>query len=201
MIIKKAETKYNINDLIASRWSPRVFNPNAKIKRSDIVRLCEAGRWAPSCFNDQPYRFLVWDKNHNPIDYKRAFDCLVEWNQNWVKTSNVLLAAIADSKFRNGDDNRWGQYDTGAASENICLQATSMGLKAHQMGGFEEEKLKKEFNIPPRFRVMSMIAIGYQSENLSQVDSEYIEEEKKENTRRALGRNFFDSRWGNPITD
>jgi nitroreductase len=176
------------------------FDINRRVSREQIISICEAGRWAPSCFGDEPWRYLVWDKYHDEDAYNRAFGCLVEWNQRWVKTAPVLMASIADNQFRkNGDANRWAQHDTGAASENICLQATALGLKAHQMGGYDAEKLKKEFNIPERFTPMAMIAIGYQAEE-SVLDEDHRKEEQKDRFRRPLGITFFDSQWEKPIT-
>ncbi len=199
MIKKKAITNEPINSLIAERWSPRAFAPDKKVKRNDIISLCEAGRWAPSSFGDEPWRYLVWDKNHDKANWQKAFDCLVEWNQGWVKNAPVLLASFAAHTFKkNGKPNRHGEHDTGAASENICLQATALGLMAHQMGGYDAEKLKKEFNVPEEYTPMSMIAIGYQGE-IEELDSQYQKDEKAERFRRPLGTTFFDSEWENPV--
>jgi nitroreductase len=199
MIIKKAVTSEPINEVIKKRWSPRAFDRNRPVPREMLVSICEAARWAPSCFNDQPYRYIVWDYHYNKSAFDRAFNCLGEWNQKWVQTAPVLFVAIADSIFRKtGKANRWTQYDTGAASMSICLQATSLGLMAHQMGGFDEEKLKKEFGIDERFTPMAMIAVGYQAE-IEVLDEDYHKDELKARERISLGRNFFDSEWEVPI--
>ncbi|MCO5252448.1 MAG: nitroreductase family protein [Candidatus Kapabacteria bacterium] len=199
MIIKRAVTSEPINEVIKNRWSPRAFDRNRRVSREMLVSICEAARWAPSCFNDQPYRYIVWDYHHNKSAFDRAFNCLGEWNQKWVQTAPVLFVALADSIFRKtGKDNRWAQYDTGAASMNICLQATSLGLMAHQMGGFEGDKLKKEFGIDQRFTPMAMIAVGYQAE-IEVLDESYHKDELKARERIPLGRNFFDSEWEVPI--
>lgn len=199
MIIKKAKTAVEIHNIIATRWSARAYDKNKQVTREQILSLCEAGRWAPSCFGDEPWRFIVWDRNHNLAEYEKAFECLGEWNQKWVKNAPVLLGVFSDDKFRkNSEPNRWAQYDTGAASENICLQAVALGLIAHQMGGFDEEKLKSAFNIPSNFRAMSMIAIGYQAEE-DILAEEYKKLELAERFRRPIGMTFFDSNWEKPI--
>ncbi|MFP4544850.1 MAG: nitroreductase family protein [Candidatus Kapaibacterium sp.] len=199
MLEKRAKTVQPIDDVIAKRWSPRSFDPSKKVSRDQVLSLCEAGRWAPSCFGDEPWRFIVWDRHHDYDKWLKAFNCLGEWNRGWVKNTPILLAAMAGSKFRkNGDFNRWGMYDTGAASENICLQATSMGLMAHQMGGFDKDKLRLEFSIPDRFIPMAMIAVGYQAEPVL-LDEEYRKSEIAERFRRPLGHTFFDSEWNKPI--
>jgi len=189
----------NIDKLISKRWSPRIFDPNKFLTDEQILSICEAARWAPSCSNQQPYKFIVWNKKHNIIDFNRAYETLDQGNKNWVKNCPILILAIADTKFDNGNFNNWAEYDTGAASENICLQATSLGLYAHQMAGFDSNKLSKTFDIPPTYKPMAMIAIGYKSEDLSLVDEKYQKMELSERKRKPIEHNFFDSKWKNPI--
>ncbi len=199
MQTKTASTQIDIHDIIARRWSCRAFDASKPVSREQIVSLLEAARWAPSCFGDEPWRFIVWDKNSDAAAWQKAFDCLGEWNQNWVKNAPVLMLTTANSLFRkNGNPNRWGQYDTGAAAENLCLQAVASGLMAHQMGGFDEEKTRSAFNIPKEFALMAMIAVGYQGE------PEILNEELKElelaaRARTPLGAHFFEGGWGVPV--
>ncbi|MFH1051792.1 MAG: nitroreductase family protein [bacterium] len=199
MLEKRALTETKLDEIISKRWSCRAFNTNKKVSREQIISLCEAGRWAPSCFGDEPWRFIVFDKNSDETAYNKALYSLGEWNQKWAKNAPVLIFSFADTKFRKtGKPNRWAQYDTGAASENICLQAVSLGLMAHQMGGFDEEKVMKDFNIPENFIPMSVIAIGYQSEP-EILEEEFKTLEIKERFRRPIGDTFFLSEFGNKI--
>lgn len=191
--------KTTINKLIAKRWSPRIFDPNKFVSKEQIRSICEAARWAPSCANEQPYKFIVWNKNINKIDFDKAFDTLDKGNQDWVINCPLLILAIANKKFSNGKINNWAEYDTGAASENICLQATDLGLHSHQMAGFDSDRLSKLFNIPAVYKPMAIIAIGYKSENLDLVSSKVQNQEKSERKRKPLENNFFDSKWNNPI--
>lgn len=194
-----APVQFEIADIIAKRKSIRAFDIQKPVLRSDIMRLLEAARWSPNCFNDEPWRYIVWDKYDNSEAYQNAFDCLGEWNQNWVKTAPILIASFAVSKFREGGkENRWAQYDTGAASNNLCIQAASMGLQAHQMGGYSVEKLKETFNIPEDVTPMAMIAVGYPGE-LEVLDPSYHQGELKPRFRRPIGSNMFLDSWENPI--
>lgn len=194
-----APTNIKINSLISKRWSPRVFDSSKKVSKQQISIICEAARWAPSCANSQPYRYIVWNNELNPIDFQRAFEVLDDWNKHWVKNCSLLMVAIAEKQDLDGKINNWSEYDAGAASENICLQATDLGLHAHQMAGFDSNKLSKEFDIPPRFKPIAMIAIGYKSEDLSIVDEKYQKTEVAERVRKPIENNFFDSKWNNPI--
>jgi len=199
MLFKKAITSVAIDDNLSKRWSCRAFDIDKKVSRERIIALCEAGRWAPSCFGDEPWRFIVFDKNHNADDYQKAFDCIGDWNQRWIINAPVIILALADKNFRkNGKTNRWAEYDTGAAVENIAIQSVAMGLMSHPIAGFDDVKVMKEFEIPDNFIPLSMLAIGYQAEP-EILEDEFKKEEIKERVRRPLGENFFDGAWNKPI--
>lgn len=196
---KSAQTLEPIHDILARRWSCRAFDAAKPVSRPQIVSLLEAARWAPSCFGDEPWRFMVWDKNSDQAAWEKAFGCLVEWNQNWVKNAPVLLLVTANSLFRkNGQPNRWGQYDSGAAAQNLCLQAVAQGLMAHQMGGFDEAKLRATYGIPAQYACMAMIAVGYQAEE-TVLNDELQALEIAPRTRTPLGVLFYENAWEQPV--
>lgn len=196
---KPAITRVAIDDTIANRWSGRAYDSTKPVSEQDIIALLEAARWAPSCYGDQPWRFIVWNRHTDAASWEKAFNCLAPGNQAWVKDAPLLLVAAADSIFtHNGTPNRWGQYDTGAASENLCLQAASIGLMAHQMGGFDVEKTRAAFNIPEQFALMAMISVGYPAD-VSTLEGEMLEREQAPRKRRELGELFFKGSWGQPV--
>lgn len=191
MTKKTAITRTEIDQLIANRWSPNAFDPDRAIEVDKIAALIEAARWAPSCYNAQPWRFIVCDKQSNKVAWQFAVSCLVPQNQLWAKNAPLLILACANEMFsHNGKANRWAQYDSGAAGENICLQATSMGLFAHQMGGFDVDRAHEVFKIPQQITPMAMIAVGYYG-NTSSVESKFIEGDKATRERKAAENNFF----------
>ena len=148
---KPAITQVAIDGTIAARWSGRAYDPAKAVSHAQVIALLEAARWAPSCFGDQPWRFVVWNKASNAEAWQQAFDCLVPGNQAWVKDAPVLLLVCADTLFsHNQQSNRWAQYDTGAAAENLCLQASALGLMAHQMGGFDANIAREKYKNPPQ---------------------------------------------------
>ncbi|MGV3581011.1 MAG: nitroreductase family protein [Methylophilus sp.] len=196
---KPATTKAKIDATIAARWSPRSFDDNKSVTQEQIIALLEAARWAPSCFGDQPWRFVVFDKVTDKASWQSAFDCLAETNQTWVKNTSLLILVCADTLFgHNHKPNRWGQYDTGAAAENLCLEATSMGLAAHQMGGFNADAAREKFNIPEQYTLMAMIAVGYQAD-VNQLSEELKERELAPRKRKELGELFFSGMWDKPV--
>jgi nitroreductase len=196
---KSATTQVPIHDVIANRWSGRAYDPAKPVSREQILGLLEAARWAPSCYGDQPWRFIVWDKNANAADWQRGFDCLAPGNQGWGQHAPVLVLVIADSLFgHNGQPNRWAQYDTGAAAENLCLQAEAFGLMADQMGGFDPVKARAAFGVPEQFALMAMISIGYPADPAS-FSPEVAERENALRKRKALGEICFNGTWDKPI--
>lgn len=196
---KPALTQVTINETIANRWSGRAYDASLPVSHEQIIALLEAARWAPSCFGDQPWRFIVWNKNTDAEAWQQAFDCLAASNQTWVKNAPVLLLVCADSLFNhNQQANRWGQYDTGAAAQNVCLQASSMGLMAHQMGGFNADSAKATFAIPAQFTPMAMLSIGYAAD-IATLEGEVLAREIAPRTRRPLNELFFADHWGNAL--
>ena len=162
---RKAITSVPIHDLLARRWSPRAFDPKRPVSREQLKALLEAGRWAPSCNGDEPWRYLIWDKSRDPAGWQKAFDCLNENNKKWVKNVPLLMLSCAGTSFEaTGKPNRWTQHDTGAASVSMALQAVAMGLVVHQMGGWDVDKARAAFDIPADYTPMAMIAVGYQTE-------------------------------------
>jgi nitroreductase len=199
MLEKKAETSVPIHELLARRWSPRAYDAIRPVARTQLQALIEAGRWAPSCNGDEPWRYLIWDRIRDPAGWQKAFACLAPGNQAWVKNVPLLMLSCAGSKFaHNGKPNRWSQHDTGMASLSIALQAVALGLIAHQMGGFDAEQARAAFNIPAEYTPMAMIAIGYQAEPAVLPD-EIKAKEIAPRRRRPLAECFFEGAWDTPV--
>jgi nitroreductase len=193
---KPAITRVKIHDLMQTRWSPRAIDPDKDISPEDLTALLEAARWAPSCFNDQPWRFIVCVKSKDETSWKNALANLAEKNQLWAKNAPVLMLAVAMENFNhNGKPNRWAMYDTGAASVSLCFQATALGLVVHQMGGFDADKARALFKLPAGCTPMSMIAVGYQAD-IDVLDDDFKAAELAERTRAPLDQRFYFGQWG-----
>jgi Nitroreductase len=125
----------------------------------DIMSLFEAARWAPSSFNNQPWRFIYAKRNTGHWD--RLFNLLVDANKLWTKNAALLVVVISRKNFEyNEQPARTHQFDAGSAWENLALEASYRGIVAHGMQGFDYEKARIDLGIPDDFEVMSMIAIG-----------------------------------------
>ena len=199
MFDKKIDTQEKIDDLLAKRWSGRAYDANRPVAHEHIISLLEAARWAPSCYGDEPWRYIVCDKSTNEAAWDKAFSCLAEGNQSWAVNAPVLLLALANTIFsNNNNENRWAQYDTGAASMSLCIQASSLGLMVHQMGGFSAEKAAEVFSIPEQYTSMAMMAVGYQLAE-DRITGELMARESSARQRNPLTEQFFDGEWGKPI--
>lgn len=196
---KPAITQQPIHELIANRWSGRAYDASQGVSQAQVISLLEAARWAPSCFGDQPWRYVVCNKADNLQAWQAAFDCLVPGNQSWAVNAPVLLLICADTLFSHNDKpNKWAPYDTGAATENLCLQATALGLMAHQMGGFDADKARATFNVPERYQILAMVTVGYQAD-VESLTGETKERETAARSRKPLNELFFNGQWDQSI--
>lgn len=195
---KHAQTDYPINELMRRRWSPRAFEEGRTVEREKIMAVLEAARWAPSCFNDQPRHFLVFDGSDAQA-LERARACLIEGNA-WAKKAPVLILSVARETFEyNGKPNRWAQHDTGLATENLLLEAVELGLAAHPMAGYDADRARSEFGIPEGFTPIAMIAIGYPYRgNLQDLDEKLRAKELASRERKSIGEIAFAGMWNKP---
>lgn len=149
---------YPIADFILQRWSPRAMS-GGSITDDELMQLFEAARWAPSCYNNQPWRF-VYAKKDDPF-WQFFFDLLVPFNQSWCKNAGVLVLIISKNNFAYNDaPSRTHAFDTGAAWQNIALQGHHNGLVVHGMEGFDYEKAKELIHLPNGYTVQAMFAVG-----------------------------------------
>ena len=192
---KPAITEQPIHSILSDRWSSRAYDPDQLVSQESFLSLMEAARWSPSCMGDQPWQFITFHKK-DATSWTQALNCLSVGNQNWAMDASILILACARQSFSNNEKpNRWNQYDTGAACENICLQATSLGLVAHQMGGFDVEKSRQLFQIPGQYDLMSFIAIGYPLA-VEKISAEALVKEKEARKRKPLREIFYTNQWG-----
>lgn len=180
-VLKDTPTDHKIHDLIKNRWSPRKF-ADTPVSDTDLQSIFEAGRWAASSNNLQPWT-IIWGKKGSEA-YDRIMSVLVEFNQNWAKNAPVLLLGAYNKKTPDGKDNFHALHDLGLFSGNMCLQAQSMGIALHQMAGLDHEKALKEFKFPDTYHVATAIAVGYYGGDMSDIPEDLKKEEKSERQRK-----------------
>jgi len=157
--LEHRQVNHKILDLFAQRWSPRAMTGEG-IPQETLNELFEAARWAPSCFNEQEWRFLYAHRDSE--HWGTFFGLLAEANQTWCSQAAVLIVTLSKKTFtRNGNPNPSHSMDAGLAVQNLLLQATSTGeLIAHGMAGFDRSKARTALQIPEDYEVECMIAVG-----------------------------------------
>jgi nitroreductase len=191
---KPAENQYPIHELMRERWSPRAFAPEM-VEPGKLRSLLEAARWAASCFNEQPWSFIVATKE-NADEFQRLLGCLVEGNVLWAQHAPVLMLSVARLNFqRNEKPNRHAFHDVGQAAASLTLQATALGLVVHQMAGFSVAKAREQFSIPEGYEPVAAIAVGYQGDPDS-LPEDLRAKELAPRTRRPAESFVFSGSWG-----
>ena len=194
---RTAPVAHPVHEIIAERHSPRCFDGRS-INPETLASLFEAARWAPSSFNEQPWRFII-ARREDKADHDRLFDLLTPGNQTWAQTAAVLAVSVAKTTFtRTGKPNRHAFHDVGIASGLLAAQATAYGIGVHMMAGFDRERAKTELAIPDGFEAVAAMALGYPEEpgNMPDAERERLEAPR---TRKPLSDMLFLGQFGQPV--
>jgi nitroreductase len=195
IFMKQRKPDFPINQLILNRWSPRAMS-GQPITQSELMTVFEAARWAPSSYNNQSWRFIY--VHRCTPEWQKLFDLLVEFNQNWCKNAAVLVVIISKDTFDyNNKPSRTHSFDTGAAWENMCLQASSMNLVIHGLEGFDYDRAKNQLGIPDGFTVEAMCAIGRHGK-LEDLPKD-LQEREEPSDRRPISEFVFYGGFNNKI--
>ena len=173
--------KYDIMPEIKERWSMRAFSEE-KIDRDEIMAVIEAATFAPSCFNEQPWRFIIADDDEK-LGKMRSI--LLEGNQIWANSAPVLIAVLSKKAFTyNLKENFWNMFDTGTAWGYLSLEAHRRGLATHAMGGFSKKRLREVFDIPDEYETICIVALGKPGDK--EKLPENLKEREKPDTRKGI---------------
>ena len=171
-----------VDAIFTDRWSPRAFD-DTPLTEEQVAALFEAARWAPSCFNEQPwfFRYAISKK-----DRSRFAEALVEKNREWARHAPMLLFVLARKTFyQTGKVNRHAMFDAGAAWMSLALQARRLGFYAHAMAGFSVEKAAEVLEISLEdYEVMAAVAVGRRGDPLILADD--LAAAEKPNGRKSL---------------
>ncbi len=191
---KPAPAHLGLHPLIAQRWSPRAFLEDA-VPAEALERLLDAAIWSASCFNDQPWRFVVADRSADPQAHATVAGCLTGWNTEWAPRAPVLLVCGHTTHFGHNDaPNRWAGHDLGLAMGNLSTQASAEGLALHAMGGFDVEKLREALGIPADIELVSVVAVGFPGP-AELLEGGLRERELEPRARRSKDELVFRGRW------
>ena len=180
--------------VLLERWSPRAF-ADRDVEGPKLRIIFEAGRWAMSSYNEQPWRFFVGHRGSET--YRKILEALVPFNQDWAKGAPVLILGVAKTRFSHNDSpNNYAAHDLGAAMALMAVQATASGLAAHQMAGFDWVNARESFAIPETYAMGSVMAVGYHGE-LSDLPEKFQAQEQSPRSRKVLSEIVLED-WDRP---
>ena len=157
-----------------------------KITKELIKDLARSTQLAPSCFNNQPWRFVFV---HEPETLINMFSALSPGNE-WAQSASMIIAVFSkredDCIIR---DREYYQFDSGMGVGFLILRATELGLVAHPIAGFSPKKTREILGIPEEYQVITLIIVGKHSKQINPVLSEIqVEAERTRPERIPLER-------------
>ena len=151
------------------------------VEREKILTCIEAARLAPSAENVQPWRFIVIDNPHLKEEFGKTAFSGIYYPSRFAAKAPLLIVVLAKKDLlanmigKQIQGTSWYLIDVGIAGEHIVLQAQELGLGTCWIGWFNAKKVRTFLHIPPRYKVVVLIAMGY-----------YREKASTPNKRRAL---------------
>lgn len=193
-----AQTDHPVLPVIAERYSPYAYT-GQPVEREKLLSTLEAARWAASSFNEQPWRFIVAERSDDAA-WAKALGCLLEANQAWAQHAGVIILTAFRTTFsRNDKPNRVALHDLGLAAGNLSLQAQSLGLHVHQMGGVDLDKVRAEYAVPEGYEPATAIAIGYAAApDDFDGDADLAGRDRGERPRKPFGEWVFGASFDTP---
>ena len=147
----------DILDLLKSRRSIRIYQ-DKPIPQDLLFQILEAGRWAPSGANLQPWHFIVVT---DPETRKKVGQAARFF---FIKFSHVEKAPAIIALGFDTRKGKYGRYDVTLAGGNMMTMATSLGLGTCWIGAFDELKVKEILGIPENIEVIALMTLGYPDE-------------------------------------
>lgn len=184
---------FPIEALILERWSPRAMS-GEPLTAAEISRLFEAARWAPSCANSQPWRF-VYGLAGTPA-FAALFNLLADGNKPWCARAGALVVVVSKNTMDNGQQSPTHRYDTGAGWMALALQGRAMNLVVHGMAGFDYERARDVIALPSDHTVEAMIAIGHPG-SLEDLPEKYRSRETP-SQRKPMQEFIFEGNFNSP---
>jgi nitroreductase len=179
----KAQTSVEIHEVLANRRSPRSLDATALLADEDLLAILEAGRWAPSASNGQPWRFFVGKRGDSIFNL--ILDSLAPFNQGWAHRSSALILVAGVHSREDGTPNKGFLYDCGLAVSQMVFETHHRGFVAHQMTGFDATKAATNLGVVKSLIPVAVISIGKQAP-ADQLEGAIFKRENAPRERKAL---------------
>lgn len=186
---KNRTPEHDISPLFIHRWSPRAIGRD--MEEEELKALFEAARWAPSSYNNQSWRFIY--ATYQDEQYQKFTDLLNEFNKKWAEPGYALIVIASKKTFdHNGEKSRTHSFDTGAAWQNLALEAARKGLVAHGMQGFDYKKAREKLDVPEEFEIEAMIAIGSKEDSSKIPQDMRVKPNERKEMDKIISKGKFD---------
>lgn len=189
----KRESAYPIHQVFMDRWSPRAMS-GEPISYKELFTIFEAARWAPSSYNNQPWRF-IFAKRGTP-HWEKFLALLDELNRVWAQRADVLVIIASKTTFdANAKPSKTHSFDAGAAWQNMALQATFMdNIVTHPLEGFDYHNAAIVADVSDGYDVQAMVAIGRPG-TITDLP-EQLQEKEQPNDRKMMQDIVFEGKIG-----
>jgi nitroreductase len=166
MMDKERKFDTPFQKLVKARRSIRRYL-DKPVEREKILDCIEAARLAPSADNVEPWRFLIIDDPELIARFSKKVFSGIYFISKFASQAPVLIMILARLDII---ANRIGKQiqgvhfyliDIGIAGEHIVLAAEELGLGTCWIGWFNSRKARKFFNIPRKYKIVSLMAMGY----------------------------------------
>lgn len=139
---KPAQTAVPILDILANRWSPRAYDSSYQITDEEFLAILEAGRWAPSANNFQPWFFSIVRRD-DELFQTICQQTLEGFNAAWAPKASAFLILSISTVNAEGQPRKGSLYDAGLAAMSMVIQAEALGLATHQIAGFKKVEMSQ----------------------------------------------------------
>jgi nitroreductase len=181
----------NVKDAIEARRAYRALGP-VDVSDEVVTELAETARLAPSCFNNQPWRFVFVREASQMAKMREAMSKGNEWTFRASMYVAVFARKEDDCVIK---DREYYLFDTGIAVGHMVLRATEIGLVAHPIAGYSPAKVREALGIPAEYQVITIINFGRKVGDTSGLSEGQLEAEAKRPEREPVGKFAFMERF------
>jgi nitroreductase len=182
-----------VKEAIKNRRALRAIDPRP-VEDAKVKGLVEAARLSASCFNNQPWRFVVCT---GPESLTALREALPRGNA-WATRAPMIIVVSAkgDDDCQLSDRRDYYLFDCGLSVGQMLLRATDLGFVAHPIAGYDPGKVKTALGIPDDHVVITLVICGYHGSDDSLLSDKQKEAEGSRPERKAISENFFSDYWG-----
>ncbi|MFX0087126.1 MAG: nitroreductase family protein [Candidatus Hodarchaeota archaeon] len=184
-------------DLAKRRRAFRALE-RVEISKELIEEAAQIAQLAPSCMNNQPWRFVFVHEESILNTLKN--ECLTRGNQ-WAKASSLIIAVFSkvdlDCVIK---DREYYLFGTGLATAYLILYLTDIGLVAHPIAGYDPDKTKELLQIPNEFQLITLIIVGKKTDIIPDFFRDHQKKSELERPKRKdLNEFAFWNKFGDKI--